>query len=447
MALNPIRRAVSAGTRREFWLTLAPTLLLVGLAFGLAYYFVEPAPPKSITLVTALDEGGFRWYSRKYKEFLEAHGVTLEVREASGSEESVRILSDASAGAHVAFVQDGSSTGNGADRLVSLGSLSYVPLWVFHRGEPVDDYGALRGRRIAIGGEGSATAALAKELIEASGALDETTTLLFLDRREAMDQLEKGNIDAAFVVAPAEAPWLQRFAAKPDIHLLSVARAEAYTRRFPHLSRLVLPRGVFNLAADVPASDVILLAPTAQLVVRESLHPALSYLLMRAASEVHSRAGLLDRAGEFPAAYESVFPLSDEAQRYYRSGAPLLQRYLPFWAANLVDRLWVMLVPVLAVLLPVTRVLPSLYRWRVRSRIYRWYARLKEVELELEENPDAVLLEDMLRRMDEMDDAVNHIPTPLAYSDNLYLFRQHIDLVRRRIIEKIEQGKGRAKAA
>lgn len=441
MSLPPLRRAVSAGTRREFWITLAPTILVVAFAFGLAYYFVEPAPPKSIVLVTSLDEGGFRWYARKYAEFLAEHGVTMDVREATGSVESVRVLSDASAGAHVAFVQDGTDPGDAVDRLVSLGSLSYIPLWVFHRDESLDDFGGLRGRRIAVGGEGSATEALSRQLLEASGALDESTTLLFLDRREAMDQLEAGAIDAAFVVAPAEAPFIQRFAAKPGIHMLSLARAEAYTRRFPHLSRLVLPRGVFNLAEDVPSSDIVLLAPTAQLVVRESLHPALAYLLMRAATEVHSRPGLLDRAGEFPAPHESVFPLSDEARRYYRSGAPLLQRYLPYWAANLVDRLWVMLVPVLAVLLPVVRLLPPLYRWRMRSRIYRWYARLKEVELQLEERPDAEALAEMLRKMDEMDEAVSHIPTPLAYSDNLYLFRQHIDLVRRRILDKMDQGR------
>jgi len=238
-------------------------------------------------------------------------------------------------------------------------------------------------------------------------------------------------------VSPAEAPALKKLAAAAGVRLLSSARADAYVRRFPYLSKLVLPHGVFDLAADVPEHDVILLAPTQNLVARETLHPALAYLLLRAASEVHGAAGMLANSGEFPAPREAGFPLSSVAQRYYQAGVPFLQRYLPFWAANLVDRLWVMLVPIIAIVVPLGRIVPALYRWRVRSRVFRWYARLKQIELQLEENPEREELIDMLKRLDETERKVNQIRTPLAYAENLYFFREHVDVVRRRINRRL----------
>jgi hypothetical protein len=261
--------------------------------------------------------------------------------------------------------------------------------------------------------------------------------LLPFERDAAIAQLKAGQVDAVFLLSPAESPALKRLAAEPGIRLLSFARAEAYVRRFPYLSPLVLPRGVFDLGKDLPGEDVRLVSPTANLVARDSLHPALAYLLMRAGTEIHGKAGLLDRTGEFPAPLEAGFPLSSEAKRYYSAGVPLLQRYLPFWAANLVDRLWVMLVPIIAVLVPLGRMVPALYRWRLRSRVFRWYARLKEIELQLDESPGRAMLEDMLKRLEETERSVNAIPTPLAYQENLYFFREHVDVVRRRLLRRL----------
>ena len=230
-------------------------------------------------------------------------------------------------------------------------------------------------------------------------------------------------------------------AARPGVRLLSVDRAEAYTRRFPALTKLTLPQGVFDFVKNVPAHDVTLISPTANLLAVDGLHPALAYLLMRAASEVHGDAGLFRKAGDFPAPLNSEFPLSGEAARYYKSGPPFLQRYLPYWAAVLVDRLWFILLPVLALLIPLGRILPAVYRWRVRSRIYRWYARLKEVELELDENSTPEQLKELLARLDQIECAVNQINTPLAYVDNLYAFRQNVNLVRQSVQARLA-GKG-----
>ncbi|WP_426750436.1 TAXI family TRAP transporter solute-binding subunit [Myxococcus sp. Y35] len=423
--------------RWDLWLTVGPAAVIVSIAFAVTFYFVKPAPPKTLVIAAAGDEGGFRYFARKYQEYLAKHGVTVEIRPTEGSLTSIKLLEDAGSGVDVAFVQSGTSDATKAPHVVSLGSLSYIPLWVFYRGEPLRDLNELQGKRIVVGPEESGTRELAMKLLAANRVGAAPTELLTLGRDEGIELLKQGKVDAVFIVSPAESPPIQRLAGVPDVQVLSFSRAEAYVRRFPFLSKQLLPRGVFDLGADVPDHDVMLLSPTANLVATDSLHPALAYLLMRAASEVHGKAGILDRTGEFPAALEAGFPLSSEARRYYESGVPLLHRYLPFWAANLVDRLWVMLVPFIAVLVPLGRVAPALYQWRVRSRIFRWYARLKEIELQLEESPAREMLDDMLRRLDEAEREVNRIPMPLAYAENLYFFREHVDVVRRRLIRRI----------
>lgn len=439
--MNPerLRAQLRSALRRDLWVSLGPAVVLVAVAFAVTAHFIQPAPPPSLTLAVAPDEGGSSYFAKRYKELLARNGIELKVRTTSGTADNLRLLADPDSGVDAAFVQGGIHANRAgaedADEgpIVSLGSLAWLPLWVYYRGEPLDDPRGLQGKRIAVGKEGGATRSLAVDLLTLAGVAGPPTQLMPLERDAALAQLQAGQVDAAFVVAPAEAPAIQKAAQMQGIRLLDFARAEAYARRLPWLTRVVLPRGVFDLAQDVPPHDVAVVAPTANLLAKRSLHPALAYLLLRAASQVHGRPGLLQTSVKFPTSGETGFPASVEAQRYYQSGLPLSQRYLPFWAASLVERLWLLLLPLLAVLVPVLRVVPPLYRWRVKSRIYRWYARLKEVELHLEDHPDPQALAAMLVRLDEIEYAVHHIPTPLAYAENLYSFREHVDLLRRRV--------------
>jgi TRAP-type uncharacterized transport system substrate-binding protein len=425
--------------RRDLAVAVTPLVVLIICAFAVALYFVKPAPPSRIVMASARGEGRYTHYAKLYQEFLAKNGVTLELRPAGGAVQSLSLLMAADSGVDVAFIQGGTGYGANAPDLVALGSLYYEPLWVFYRGKEIGDLDGLRGRKIAIGADESGTRALALQLLAMNNAVLPPAELLPLGGRQAVEQLTQGKIDAVVTVTTADSKLVERLVAAPGVHLLSFERAEAYTRLFPYLTRIVLPRGVFDLAKNVPAHDVVLISPTANLLARNSLHPALAYLLMRAATEIHGPAGLLDHEGEFPAPRNTGFPLSDEAKRYYQSGTPILQRYLPFWAANLVDRLWVMVVPAIAILVPLMRLVPPAYRWRVRSRIYRWYARLKELELQLEDDPDGVRLEEMLQRLENIERSVNRIPMPLAYSENLYSFRIHIDLVRQRVIARLRR--------
>lgn len=434
---RPVMPQLRLFSRKDLWTTFGLAGIVAVLGIAIALYFVKPAPPRKIVMAAGQHEGRYGYYAKQYQAFLANNGVTLELRESSGAVQNLALLMAPDSGVDVGFVQGGTGFGDNAPDLVSLGSLYYEPLWVFYRGAAIDDLDGLRGKRIAIGEVDTGTRALALQLLSLNDVVLPPTELVALSGKDASQQLLDGKLDALMMVSAADSNAVRRLTSAPDIRLLSFTRADAYTRLFPFLTKLVLPRGVFDLAQHVPQSDVVLIAPTANLIVRNSLHPALAYLLMRAASTIHEKPGLLANTDEFPAARESGFPLSDEAHRYYRSGPPLLQRYLPFWAANLVDRLWVAMLPVLAVLVPLVKIVPPVYRWRVRSRIYRWYARLKEIELQLDEQPAAVQLKDMLQRLERIDRSVNRIPTPLAHSENLYNFRSHIQLVRQRVAARL----------
>jgi TRAP transporter TAXI family solute receptor len=418
---------------RDLLLIAGPSGLLVIGAFALTLLLMRPAPPNEIALATGTADGTYHAIGMQYRDILEREGVRVRLVPTSGAVDNLRRLGARQDGVDVAFVQAGIASQLGASGIVSLGSLYYEPLWLFHRGnERSTRLASLRGKMIAVGAPNSGVGALATMLLRDNGMDGTPTTLLPISGRPAANLLLSGSIDAAFFMADSRAPLIQELLRADGIRLMSFERADAYVRQHPFLTRLTLPEGALDLELNIPARETSMLGATANLLVRETLHPALAYLLLRAASEVHAKPTLFSTLRQFPAPSDAEVPLSPEASRYYRSGPPFLQRYLPYWAANLTDRLLVLLVPALAVLFPVMKLLPYLYRWRVSSRIYRWYAKLKELELELDERRSQEQLKAMLDRLDDIEEAVNRIDTPLAYSENLYIFRQHIDLVRQR---------------
>ncbi|MEO8132602.1 MAG: TAXI family TRAP transporter solute-binding subunit [Betaproteobacteria bacterium] len=432
-----IKRKLKDLSRRDFWLTIVSGGAIVLALVGFALRFTEPAPPNTIVMSTGAVDGGYHMFGLRYKEILARDGVRVDLRPSAGSQENVGRLLDDKSDVEVAFLQGGSAFAVNAPNLVSLGAIYYEPLWVFYRGAEIHDFGGLHGKRIAIGPEESGVRSLALQLLAVNATVMPPTELLPETGSRANDLLVQGKLDAVFIVGPPESPLVEKMMAEPGIRLLSVDRAEAYVRRFPALAKLTLPQGVYDFVSNVPPHNVTLISPTANLLARDSLHPALAYLLMRAAREIHGGAGLLHKAGDFPAPLNSEFPLSPEATRYYKSGPPFLQRYLPYWGAVLVDRLWLTLLPVVALLIPLGRIVPAIYRWRVRSRIYRWYAQLKELELDLDDNTAPEKLQELLDRLDQIESAVNSINTPLAYTDNLYAFRLNVNFVRQSVRSRL----------
>ena len=420
---------------RDLFATAWWIVLIVGIGFVIAFQFVQPAPPKRIVITTGSDSGAYYAYAGRYANILARNGVTLEVRTSAGSLQNIERLENDEA--QVGFVQGGVIEPKGDpdeedtdSRLLSLGSVFFEPVWVFYRGDRrFDRLTDLKGKRIAIGQEGSGVRQLAQQLLSAN-EIKPGDHLLPLSGLKAAEELQQGRIDAAFIIAAENAPVVQVLLRSPGVKVMSFAQAEAYQRRFPFLTKLTLPQGVADLVRDYPPHDVTLLAPTANLVVRDDLHPALQSLLLQAATEVHGRAGFFQRAGEFPVYKDRLLPLSPEAARYFKSGPPFLQRYLPFWLAVLIDRLMVLLIPVFALMIPLLKVAPAIYSWRVRSKVFRCYGELKYLEEDLKQRFDAAKLREYRSRLEVLDDEARGLKVPLAFTDLVYTLREHVNLVR-----------------
>jgi TRAP transporter TAXI family solute receptor len=426
---------------RDLLATAWPIVLVVAIGFIIAVQFIKPAPPRHVVMSTGADSGAYYAFGKKYAEILARSGITLEVRTSAGSAENLQRLLDKESDVEIALVQGGvepprpaAADGEAAPEalpLEALGSMYYEPVWVFYRGsQDLERLHQLAGKRIAVGAEGSGIRGLALQLLAANEIALDSPLIHSLGGLKAAEALQQGRIDAAFVIAAPEAPVVQVLLRSPGIKVMNFAQAEAYTRRFPYLSKIVLPEGAVDLVRNFPPHDTTLLAATANLVVHDSLHPAIQSLLLQAAGEVHGKAGFFQRRGDFPAVKDQSFPVADTAERHYKSGPPFLQRYLPFWAAILVDRLVVLLLPVFALLLPLLKVAPSLYSWRVRSKIFRCYGDLKFLENEIKEDYDPGRKLEYLDRLDRIEEAAYRRNIPLAYSDLLYTLREHIELVR-----------------
>ncbi|MGB9493411.1 MAG: TAXI family TRAP transporter solute-binding subunit [Azonexus sp.] len=424
---------------RDLFATAWWIILIVGIGFVVAFQFVEPAPPRTIVISTGGESGAYYQFAQRYAGILARNGITLEIRTSAGSLENLARLKDGEA--QVAFVQGGvveapdDPDAEDDSGLLSLGSVFYEPVWVFYRGEKeLNRLSDLRGKRIAIGQEGSGVRQLAQTLL-AANEIEPGDHLIPLSGLKAAEELQQRRIDAAFIIAAEKAPVVQVLLRSPGIKVMSFAQADAYQRRFPFLSKLTLPQGVADLVRDYPPHDVTVLAPTANLIVRDDLHPALQSLLLQAASEVHGKSGFFQRAGEFPAYKDRLVPLSPEAARYFKSGPPFLQRYLPFWLAVMADRLFVLLLPIIALLIPLLKIAPAVYTWRVRSKVFRCYGELKFLEEDLRQRFDHAKLPEYRNRLEVLDEEARELHVPLAFTDLVYTLREHVNLVRRVLIK------------
>lgn len=430
---------------REFMRTMWPVVLLLLVCLIGAYQFVEPAPPKKVVITTGSETGAYYRFAKLYAEQLAKSGITLEVKTSKGSLENLDRLHNGEA--QIALIQGGidvPETPAGQEpSLYSLGSMFYEPIWVFYRQnkEPdreLDRLVQLNGKRIAIGQEGSGVRALATKLLTANQIPLDAQHALPLSGDKAAAALEKGEIDAMFVIAAPEAKIVQQLLHMPGVRLLNFAQADGYTRYFPFLSHIDFPEGAVDLYKNIPPHNTKLVAATANLVVRADLHPAMTNLLLQAATEVHGKAGFFQKNGDFPGVKDYSLPIAEDAEHFYKSGPPFLQRYLPFWLAVLIDRLLVMLVPILALVLPLVKAAPAIYTWRIRSKIFRCYGELKFLEDEIRDNFQAEKAEQYEKEITTLAHTAENLSIPVAFSDMHYTLREHIDLVHEILKRKVE---------
>lgn len=443
-------KAAGIGIGRTGWrdgmVVWGPVGVLVVAAILFTVKVFHPAPPNHIRMIGGAAGSSYQVTAEKYKKIIEAHGVRVEIVASEGALDNLRRLADPRSNIDVGFVQGGLADGIDTSRLVSLGTIFTQPLVVYYRGDKtIDRLTDLRGKRVCIGVEGSGTHALALKLLKANEMDASSLTLVFEHDAAGARSLIAGRIDAAFIMGDAATPQILReLRDAPGVRIMSFRQAGAYVRKLRFLSRLSLPEGTFDLGKNHPPEDVALVGPAVELVAHNNLHPALSDLLIAAARQIHGGAGTFRLAGEYPSPVEHDFPISTDAERYYKSGGQFLYKALPFWLASLLDRLLVIVLPLLVVVVPATRLAPQIYRWRVRSRIYRFYGVLIAIEREI---PQAVTPESRVairHRLDEIEHAVNAIRTPLAFADQLFVLRDHVAGVRRRLDEHPPQSKASA---
>jgi TRAP transporter TAXI family solute receptor len=411
------------------WIAFSAAILAVG------WLFTDPAPPGRVTIATGSPTGAYHAFGEAYAGFFARNAVRLDVRTTSGSLENYRLLLDGRSGVDIAIVQGGTAprrdSGEGPS-FRAIASLFLEPVWLFVGGDVASGgLDGLRGKRISIGPEESGTRAVALQILETVGLGGAGAARLeMLETGLAVEALKKGDLDAAFFVSSPAAPFIRDLLAAEGIRLVSFERSEALARVFPYLRPVKLPRGVIDLGADLPREDFHLVAPVASLVARESLHPAFVPLFLEAATRIHEPGGLLAEPGTFPSPRFVEFPLDEAARDYFRSGPPFLQRYLPFWVAAAVNRLKILLLPLITLLFPIFKVAPPLLRWRARRRIYRWYAVLEEIEREAADAPARAAC---LERLAALEEEISRVHVPLSYGEEHYNLRLHAEYVRRRV--------------
>jgi TRAP transporter TAXI family solute receptor len=427
---------------RDLFATGTPIVLASIIALAIAYHFVQPAPPRSITLASGPKGSIYQTIADRYRPILKRNGITLKVVPSEGSLDNLKRIADPNGQVEVAFVQGGVAGNIDIGNVVSLGSVFYQPLAIVYRSsQPIRLLSDLRGKRIAIGPEGSGTRTLALALLKANEIEPNGPTKLDeLSGDAAAKALLDGHIDAAFLMGDsASGKTIGTLLRDPRIRLFDFPQVDAYLRRFRYLSKIELPPGSFDLGENLPSKPLVMLAPTVELVARADLHPALSDLMIEAAQEVHGRANLLQAAGEFPAPLEHEFPISSDATRYYKSGKTFAYRHLPFWLASLADRVVVLLVPVVIVLIPGLRLIPYLYGWRIRRRIYGRYGEL--MALERAALAPVLSPEDraaLLIRLGEIEKSVIAGKTPGAFANQAYVLREHISFVRQKLSGEVD---------
>lgn len=436
-ALSPVNEKITNISWKDITFTSIPVILLIILASWATLHLLSPAPPNKIVILGGPKGSSFDLNAHRYAEIIKSHGLKVEVIETDGSEDNLDILQNSKSKADVGFVQNSSSLGENTSNLVSLGTVWVQPLLVFYRGEDINFITQLKEKRVAIGPDDSATNEFVDEILRENGMGKKDITALLLEPEDSIKALIQKKVDAIFLTGElVSVERVYQIMEIPGIKVMNFEQAEGYTREFKFLSQLDIPEGAFNLGRNIPHKNIKLIGTSVELIAKDTLHPALSDLIVAAAREVSGKPNMFRDRKEFPKLTEHTIPISEEAQRYYTSGSPFLYKKLPFWLASFLDRIFIIILPLALVLVPASRVIGPIYKWRIRSKIYKWYGALMKIELELggelDESSRSILIKEIL----EIQSKVNTLVLPLAYANELYALREHVEYVKARCFEK-----------
>jgi TRAP transporter TAXI family solute receptor len=426
-------------TRKQLIISVALLLTVLALILWGVTRYLSPSPPKTVTMTTGATDGAYHAFGEKYKTYLKANGIELILQPSAGSVQNLERLS---AGSNAGFVQGGLGfltidPDQDAEKtpLRALSVIGFEPLWIFvpaPQAKPLaNGLQALQGKRVAVGAEGSGTRKVALDLLKTYQLTTDNTTFDISSGMAGAQALIDKKLDALILIASPQSAAVQKLLEQPEIALLNLNQAEGLARRLPYLQLVSLKAGSVNPLKNLPAQDVQLLTTTANLVVHDNIHPAIAYLLLEAAREIHKAPTLLSRPGEFPHPRGTDFPLADEATRYYKDGRPFLQRYMPFWLANALQRLLLILIPLAAVGIPVIKFIPEILQFKEKSRLYSRYGKLLKIESEIRARQLSLAEINKARQeLDRIQESISKSKFTLEFTDRVYTLRQHVDYVR-----------------
>jgi hypothetical protein len=417
--------------RANLWLVLIVLAVVTG-----AILVVDPVPSRELTLATGQPNGAYHAFAVRLADKLQAQGLTVHLRTTKGSVENLQLLGDTGSGVSIALVQSGVPAANNSG-FRSLGALFYEPLWVFtKRGQHFETMLDLRGRRIAAGAEGSGTLPVVMEVLEANGLVSENDAAVTIERiggDEAAAALRAGTVDVACFVGAPSGELIRQLLHDPGLDFHGMRRGRAYEAAFPNFATLTIGEGQLDLAANIPAEDRTVLSSAVSFVVNGEFHRGFTPAVLEAAAELLREGSALEKPGAFPAPRPTDYPLLAEASHYHKHGPPFLMRYLPFWAATVAFRVFILVVPLLAVLIPLIRIAPPIYAWRTRRRIFRWYSHLREIDQHLSARAGIGQIESDIARVYALQDEILKVKVPHSYADELYDLHLHIEWVIRRL--------------
>ncbi|MFM8340258.1 MAG: TAXI family TRAP transporter solute-binding subunit [Fluviibacter sp.] len=425
---------------REEWISL----LVLGFGVLLVVFITRPLPPMEVTLAVGQAGSSYEQLGKRYQEYFAREGVTLKLVNTAGSRESIVEADNTGSPVNAGFLLGGVAHKGDFPHLVPLGSVQYVPLWLFYRGKQfagADAVSYFKGKPIAIGLEGSGTELLLTRILAMRGINIQRDTENFkrLSHAEAAQQLLAGKIEAMAIVDGMDSPTIQSLLAHPELHIFDFAYADAYVKRMPYLEMVMIPRGSLNLVQLDPPHDIHMIASTITLLVEKTMHPALQLLFLQATDAIAEESDrFFGRTDQFPAYIDKSIPMSAVADRYFSKGAPWLTGHLPFWLVSYVDRMWLLVLGVFAIVLPLFRLVPNYRLFRSRQLISDAYDELKLIEERMYSATSVHQLRYLSERIDMLDGELGDVWVSSDETNRFYTMKSAIGLVRREIQSRIE---------
>jgi TRAP-type uncharacterized transport system substrate-binding protein len=424
--------------------------LLIAAGFLFAYSKVAPPPPREITVATGSESGGYHRFGQQLKAALEKKGLKVNLQATGGTIDNLKLLNDPASKVTVAFAQGGADQFYDGDKedIRALGSLFYEPLWIFYRKEcNLTNFGEVKHLKVAIGRNGSGTQNLSKVLLRENNIPE--TNWVAVGSSEAVEAIAKNEVQALFLVAPVNDPMDKRkphpdvykLMANPELSLFPAKRAQAYVSRLPHLSVVSIGEGLLDLDKNYPPTTINLVSPLGTLVCREDLNGDIAMLILQTVRELQADGGWLEKSGEFPSRHGVTFPLLPEAKQFFDKGPSFLYRLgLPFWVANLINRLWIMAIPLLTLAIPSIKLALPTYRWRIRRKIATKYRVLMAIDHKITTGSIRQSLDADIARLMQYEDELARLSVPIMFAGDFYTLRGHVRYLRQRLEELKQSG-------